>query len=48
VNTSVSCIYSKVIDSDYVIISLEITDTGDVDVMLGIKIIKTNNGFSLC
>ena len=74
VTTSDSCVYSKVIGSDCVIICLyvddmlifgtnihvvnetkkllsshfEIKDTGEVDAILGIKIRKTNDNFSLC
>ena len=73
-DTSYSCIYSKVIGFDCVIICLyvddmlifgtnvhvvketqkllsshfEMKDMGEADVILGIKIRKTNDDFSLC
>ena len=73
-NASDSCVYSKVIGLDYVIICLyvndmlifgtniyvvneakkllssyfEAKDIGEANVNLGIKIRKTNDGFSLC
>ena len=74
VNSSNTCVYSKMIGSDCVIICLyvddmsifgpnvnvvnetknflsskfEMKDLGEVDVILGIKIKRTVNGFSLC
>jgi len=74
VNLSDSCVYSKRIDSDCVLICLyvddmlilgtnllivnetkkllssllEMKDMGEADVILGIKIRKTNTGLSLC
>ena len=74
VNTSDSCIYSKVIECDCVIICLyvddmlifgnnvnfvnetklflschfDMKDLGEPDVILGIKLRKSKNGFLLC
>ena len=73
-NASDSCVYSKIIGSDCVIICLsvddmmifgtsvhvvnetkkllsshfEMKDMGEADVILGIKIRKNDDGFSLC